>query len=58
MAKVSKTRLAKRDDPIFSEGPSFYTRQSDRGSTPLTKSSPKPPDKGSDPESPADPGAE
>ena len=51
MAKVSRISLAKPDDPIFSEGPSFYTRPSDRGSTPSTPSSPKTPDKASDPES-------
>ena len=59
MGKNLGVSLAKRDDPIFSEGPTFYTRQSDRGSTPSTPSSPN---KGSDPGSaaptePADPGA-
>jgi hypothetical protein len=49
MGKSSRIRLAKRDDPIFSEGPSFYTRKSDRGSTPSTPSSPTTPDKDSGP---------
>ena len=53
MAKVSKISLAKRDDPIFSEGPSFYTRKSDRGSTPSTPSSPKSTASDSDPASKA-----
>ena len=30
MAKILRARLAKRDDPIFREGPTFYTRTSDR----------------------------
>ncbi len=51
MAKPSKISLAKRDDPIFSEEPSFYIRKSHRISTPSTPSSPKTPDKASDPES-------
>ncbi len=41
MGKNLGVSLAKRDDPIFSEGPTFYTRKSDRGSTPSTKSLPK-----------------
>ncbi len=49
MAKNLGGSLAKRDDPIFREGPAFYTRQSDRGSTQSTPSSPKTPDKGSSP---------
>ena len=49
MARFTKPRLAERDNPIFSEGPTFYTRQSDRGSTQSTPSSPKTPDKGSSP---------
>ncbi len=59
MGKSSGIRLAKRDDPIFSEGPSFYTRPSDRGSTPSTPSSAKTPDKASGPGSkaPTDPAA-
>ncbi len=51
MAKVLKGSLAKRDDPIFKEEPSFYTRPSDRGSTPSTPSSPRPPGKDTAPES-------
>ncbi len=53
MGKILGGSLAKPDDPIFREGPSFYTRPSDRGSTPSTPSSPKTPDKASDPESKA-----
>jgi len=30
MGKSSRISLAKRDDPIFKEGPTFYIRQSDR----------------------------
>ncbi len=46
MGKGSEISLAKRDDPIFKEGPTFYTRKSDRASTPSTESSPKRPGKG------------
>ena len=53
MGKNLGVSLAKRDDPIFSEGPSFSTRQSHRGSTPSTKSSPKSTASTSDPASPA-----
>ena len=53
MGKSSGIKLAKRDDPIFNEGPSFYTRKSDRGSTPSTKSSPKSTASDSDPASKA-----
>ncbi len=49
MARFTEVLLAKRDDPIFREGPTFYTRPSDRGSTPSTESSPKRQDKGSGP---------
>jgi hypothetical protein len=38
MGKSLGISLAKRDDPIFKEGPTFYTRKSDRIST-----RPKPP---------------
>ncbi len=34
--KFSKGSLAGPDDPIFKEGPTFYTRKSDRASTPST----------------------
>ncbi len=37
MAKRRKTRLAGPDDPIFKEGVTFYTRPSDRASTPPKK---------------------
>ncbi len=37
MGKSSGISLAKRDDPIFKEGPTFYTRPSDRNSTPPQK---------------------
>ena len=37
MAKRHKTRLAGPDDPIFKEGVTFYTRPSDRASTPSKK---------------------
>ena len=47
MGKSSGISLAGPDDPIFREGPTFYTRPSDRGSTPSTESSPKRQDKGS-----------
>ncbi len=30
MAKLLKAKLAARDDPIFREGVTFYTRPSDR----------------------------
>jgi hypothetical protein len=53
MGKNLGVSLAKRDDPIFSEGPSFYTRPSDRGSTPSTKSSTKSTASGSGPASKA-----
>ena len=61
MATVSKGSLAQPDDPIFKEGPSFYTRQSDRISTRSTEPSPKTLAKASDPESqtkPPDPEGE
>ncbi len=45
MGKSLGISLAKRDDPIFKEGPTFYTRQSDRGSTPPTPSAPQKPEK-------------
>ena len=37
MGKNLGGSLAKRDDPIFKEGPTFYTRKSDRISTPPKK---------------------
>ncbi len=37
MGKSSGISLAKRDDPIFKEGVTFYTRPSDRASTPPKK---------------------
>ncbi len=43
--KFSKGSLAGPDDPIFKEGPTFYTRKSDRASTPSTPSSPSKPAK-------------
>ncbi len=47
MGKNLGGSLAGPDDPIFREGPTFYTRRSDRASTPSTESSPKRPGKGS-----------
>ncbi len=47
--KHTSLGLAGPDDPIFKEGPTFYTRPSDRGSTPSTPSSAKTPDKASGP---------
>ncbi len=43
MGKSLGVSLAKRDDPIFKEGPSFYTRKSGRGLTPSTPPSQKTP---------------
>ncbi len=43
MGKNLGGSLAGPDDPIFKEGPTFYTRKSDRVSTPSTKPSPKTP---------------
>ncbi len=37
MAKIRKSRLAGPDDPIFKDGVTFYTRPSDRASTPSKK---------------------
>ncbi len=37
MVKRHKIRLAGPDDPIFKEGVTFYTRPSDRASTPTKK---------------------
>ncbi len=37
MVKRHKSRLAGPDDPIFKEGVTFYTRPSDRASTPPKK---------------------
>ena len=51
MARFTKERLAKRDDPIYKEGLTIFTPRSARGSTPSTPSSPKTPDKAYDPES-------
>ena len=52
MVKFSKISLAGPDDPIFKEGPTFYTRKSDRVSTPSTPISPSAPDKPTAPASP------
>ena len=49
MGKSLGRSLAKRDDPIFSERPTSYTRPSDRGLTASTPGSPKTPAKASDP---------
>lgn len=43
MGKNSRISLAKRDDPIFREKSTFYTRASDRVLTPSTQSSPPTP---------------
>ena len=51
MGKSLGSSLAKPDDPIFKEKPTFYTRPSDRGSTPSTESSPTSTDSKSNPES-------
>ncbi len=53
MGKGSEISLAKRDDPIFKEGPTFYTRKSDRISTTSTKPSPKRRGKATDDASPS-----
>ena len=53
MGKNLGGSLAKRDDPIFKEGLSFYTPRSLRSSTPSTPTLPKPPAKASAQESPA-----
>ncbi len=51
MGKAILEKPAKRDDPIYKEGFQIFTPRSARGSTPSTKSSPKTPDKASDPDS-------
>ncbi len=53
MGKNLGGSLAKRDDPIFKEGPTFYTRKSDRISTISTKPSPKRRGKATDDASPS-----
>ena len=52
MGKNLGGSLAKRDDPIFKQRSTFYTRASDHASTPSTQSSPQTPDKEVDPASP------
>ena len=52
MAKNLGGSLAKRDDPIFKEGPTFFTRPSGRISTPSTPTSPPKRGKASEPGSP------
>ncbi len=52
MGKFLGISLAKRDDPIFKEGPTFFTRPSDRSSTPSTPSSQPKRGKASEPGSP------
>ncbi len=52
MGKSLGRSLAKRDDPIFKEGPTFFTRPSGRISTPSTPTSPPKRGKASDPGSP------
>ncbi len=51
MGKVIWESPAGPDDPIYKEGLTVFTPRSARGSTPSTKSSPKTPDKASDPDS-------
>ena len=45
MARFTEELLAGPDDPIFKEGPTFYTRPSDRGLTLPTPSAPQKPEK-------------
>ena len=52
MGKSSGISLAKRDDPIFKRGPTFFTRPSGRISTPSTPTSQPKRGKGSEPGSP------
>ncbi len=52
MGKSLGISLAGPDDPIFKEGPTFYTRKSERASTPSTPISPSAPDKPTAPASP------
>ncbi|MEE8241374.1 MAG: hypothetical protein V3R16_08895 [Nitrospirales bacterium] len=51
MGKNLGGSLAGPDDPIFKEGPTFYTRKSDRASTPSTPILPSEPDKSTAPAS-------
>ena len=49
--KFSKISPVPQDDPMFSEGPTLYIKESDRTPTPSTPSLPSRPDKPSGPAS-------